>query len=60
MRANEDLRKYAADNGVKMWELAAELHYHETTLIKKLRFELSAEDEKKAREAIDKIRSNRR
>ena len=44
MRCNRDVRAYAMQNGVYMWELASQLCISPGTLSRILRTELSQED----------------
>lgn len=53
--ANESIRSEAAKNGVHLWELAARLGITDATLSRKLRFEFSDPDRKKALEIIEEI-----
>lgn len=55
---NEDIRKYASDNGVKLWQIASELHMNDGNFSRKLRYELSEDSKKQIIDIIDKIKPN--
>lgn len=57
--ANETVREYAKEKGVKHWEIAARLGMFDNTFSKKLRFELSDEMREKVINAIDTIASEK-
>lgn len=54
--ANEDIRKYASDNGVKLWQIASALHINDGNFSRKLRYELSDESKEKIIEIIDELK----
>lgn len=56
---NDELRAYAGQHNVKLWEIAAGLNMTDSTFSKKLRFKLSPDMEKKARDIIDSISKHR-
>lgn len=54
--ANADVRYYAIQRGVKLWQLAKELGYkHENSLSRKMREELTKEEKELYCKAIDKV-----
>ena len=53
---NVDIRNYAKENGVKLWEVSERLGYaHETAFSRVLRHELSEEKKKEIRNIIDEL-----
>ena len=56
---NKDIRAYAKQHNVKLWEIAARLGMYDTTLSKKLRFELPEEMKNKIRVTVDEIASEK-
>lgn len=58
-RMNKELRAYAIQHNVKLWEIAAGLNMTDSTFSRKLRFKLSPDMEKKARDIIDSISKHR-
>ena len=52
MKENARLREEMKRNGVYQWEVAAQLHISEITLIRWLRIPLGKEREEKVRQAI--------
>lgn len=52
---NKTIKMMLFENGIKQWELAAELGISEPTLTKRLRNELTGEELQKILEAIDAI-----
>ncbi len=52
---NDKLRKYLKDNDVYIWQVADELGIHESTLVKKLRRELTEEMEQNIYLVIEQI-----
>lgn len=53
---NIDIRNYAKENGVKLWEVSERLGYaHETAFSRVLRHELSEEKKKEIRNIIDEL-----
>lgn len=55
MKANQKIRKYAKEKGVKHWEIAAYLGISEQTILRWLRTPLPPEKETAIQEAIDLI-----
>lgn len=55
---NLDIRKYAKENGVKLF--ANELYINDGNFSRKLRHELSEDDKWKIRQLIDKIADDNR
>lgn len=54
--ANMDVRIYAMEKGVRMWQLANELGYkHENNLSRKMRTELTKAEKEKFKLAIKNI-----
>jgi len=53
--ANVDLRVYAMEKGVKMYQVAKEYGLSEGHFCKKMRDEFSKEEKKKIKEIIDSI-----
>ena len=58
--ANDRIRSAAHKSGVKLWELAYRLGMSDFALSKKMRFEFSDEDTKKALACIDEIARERK
>lgn len=56
---NEKIKQYMKDHGVFQWQVAAALGISESTLVKKLRFELSAEDHEKIVSLVDMISNSK-
>ena len=59
MLNNADLREYAKNHGVKLWELADGLKCSEMTVTRKFRHELPEAEKEKIRSVIDEIVSER-
>jgi len=55
MQANQDIRKTAAKNGVRIWQIADKLGVHEVTLVKRLRYELSEAEKAEIFDIIDAL-----
>ena len=55
MKENVTVRQKAKENGVKHWQIAAELGVGEQTIMRWLRVPLSPERERLILEAIDKL-----
>lgn len=53
--ANEELKQYILKKKIKCWEVADILGVSANTFSKRLRRELSIEDRKKVREAVDEL-----
>ena len=49
---NKDIRAYAVEHGVMLWELAQELGFSPETLSRRLRCELSADEKGTMTQAI--------
>ena len=56
---NDELKAYAGQHNVKLWEIAAGLNMTDSTFSKKLRVKLSPDMEKRARDIIDSISKHR-
>ncbi len=52
---NNDLRKYAKERGVNLWQIAIELGISEPTMTRWLRVPLSEEKENKIKQIIEKL-----
>ena len=52
---NEDVKQFATDKGVRLWELAARLGVNDSNLSRKLRVELSPEERSRMLWIIDDI-----
>jgi hypothetical protein len=52
---NEEIRRYAAGNGVRLWQVADELGIADTSLSRKLRKELPTDSKQEIRKIIDKL-----
>ena len=54
--ANADIKYYAMQRGVKLWQLAKKLGYkHENSLSRKMREELTKEEKERYYKAIDEV-----
>lgn len=53
--SNQDIRTLLKTSKIKHWELAEALEISETTLVRKLRKELSNEEKKRIFNIIDKL-----
>ena len=53
--ANQDIRRTAAGNGVRLWQLADALGIADSSLSRKLRRELPDEEKKKILSVIAKL-----
>ena len=53
--ANEELKSYAKRHRIPQWKIADALQIHEVVLSRKLRYELSTEDQTKIRGIIDML-----
>ena len=60
MKPNDEIRAYARERNVKLWEVAETLNMLDTTFSKQLRHEVSDERKKEILEAIDRIVINRK
>jgi len=54
-KANFDIELYALENGILKWRIADKLGITDSTLSRKLRKELSAEDKQKIRAIIKEL-----
>lgn len=52
---NQDIRSIAKDNGVMLWEVAAELGINDGNFSRRLRRELSADDKARIIEIIQAV-----
>lgn len=52
---NQDVRRMAAGNGVRLWQIAEALGMADCSLSRKLRKELPAEEKAKIFEVIEKL-----
>ena len=52
---NENIKKYAKDNKVKLWQIAEKIGLLDTSFSKKLRHQLSMAEENKIFAIIDEI-----
>lgn len=55
---NADIRKYAKEKRVNLWQIANVLGIQDTTFSKKLRFELDEESRKRIFSIIDELSPN--
>lgn len=46
MKANADIRERAKAKGIKLWQVAEQLHINDGNLSRKLRFELPQEEKR--------------
>lgn len=53
--ANEDIRRYAAAHGVRLWHIAKELNISDPTMSRWLRSELPQREKEKYIKLIDKL-----
>ena len=59
MLNNADVRSYAKEHGVKLWELAAFMHVSDMTITRKLRAELTGAEKAVLRKHIDSIATDK-
>lgn len=52
---NKDIRNYAKEKGVFLWQVAEAMGISEPTMTRRLRSELSAEDKQTFMKSIDKL-----
>ena len=52
---NKEIRTYAKEKGVKLWQIAAELGINDGNFSRKLRKELPAEQKEKIMQIIDRL-----
>lgn len=57
--ANKELRSLIKNEGFYLWQIADEMNIHETTLVKKLRKELSDGQRAEIMSAVEQLRSSR-
>lgn len=57
--ANKELRSLIKNEGFYLWQIADEMNIHETTLVKKLRKELSDGQRAEVMSAVERLRSSR-
>lgn len=55
-KANVDIRELERRSGVMQWQVAARLGISESTLIKKMRFELSPDAKAQIRKIVDELK----
>lgn len=55
IRANTDIRQYAKEKRVHLWEIAKEIGCNDGNLSRKLRTEMSEQNKNKIMNAIDRI-----
>ncbi len=55
MKANADIRARAKAKGIKLWQLAEQLHINDGNLSRKLRFELPQEEKERIFAIIDEL-----
>ena len=60
MLNNADVRSYAKEHGVKLWELAAFMHVSDMTITRKLRADLSDDDKTELKKCIDAIAAGKK
>ncbi len=53
--ANDEVKAYAKQAGVRLWEVAERLHITDVTLSKKLRYELDPEYKSRIIKLVDQI-----
>lgn len=58
-RANDEIREYAKKRNVFLWELAKKYGVTDSNFSRRLRFEFSPEEQKKALQYIDEIAKER-
>ena len=56
---NIDIRVYAIERNVKLWQIATELHITDSSFSRRLRKELSKEAKQQIYEIIDKLAEGR-
>lgn len=52
---NKDIRDYAKEHNVKLWQIATKLHITDGNFSRKLRFELSEEKKQQIYNIIDEL-----
>lgn len=58
--ANNDIKTFAKENGVKHWEIADKLNMHDSNFSKMLRHELPEDEKEKIRSVIKELTTNSR
>ena len=58
-RANQEIREYAAKNGVYLWEIALAMGISEPTMTRKLRMELPDRDREEIMRIINDLAAMR-
>lgn len=53
--ANHELKVYAFEKGVKLWQVAEKFGIYDSNFSRKLRKELSEEDKKRFKQYVDEI-----
>ena len=59
-RANQEIREYAAKNGVYLWEIALAIGISEPTMTRKLRTELPENEREMIMRVINELAAMRR
>jgi len=59
LRANHDIRRFAVEKDVMLWQLAAQLGMTDSNLSRKLRFELTNDEKAKMKTAVQKIKEGK-
>lgn len=54
---NKDIKEYARQKKVKLWQVASAMQMQDSNFSRKLRVELSQEEKQKIREIIDNLAS---
>lgn len=57
--ANEDVRELLKDEGLQHWKMAKRLNMSESTFCRKLRTELSTEEQERIKKEIENYRKER-
>ena len=57
MKANADIREYARESGIMLWQIALKLKCHESTLIRNLREELAPEKKEEIIQIINELKN---
>lgn len=56
---NHDIRSYAKERGVKLWQIADKLGMQDSNFSKKLRHQLTEDEENEIRNLIDELVAER-
>lgn len=59
-RPNEDIRECAEKNGVKLWEIADAFGITDSHFSRKMRYEFTPEENKRAMQAIKQIAAKKK